>query len=79
MYVEKMKVMDFSAGADLPTYRVSINGFHVTVVAESGILKGKIVFSREVIESTSWLDPQHTKITKAITALEKAILEAVAR
>ena len=71
MVINNASVMDYQTKPKVVEYRLYVNAFWVN------IFKGQEkVYSREP-SMTEWLDIKHTRITKAISELEEAILDVV--
>ena len=81
-----LKVMDYQdpvneKGTVVQSYTVTTNSYWVTVTKnerETGKETDEVMFER-VPQMDEWLDPAHTRITKALSELESAILAVVGK
>ncbi len=74
MYTTNVRLLKHTS-TSTSEYKVEFNAYHVHISDKAG----NMLYSRDHSSSSKgeWLDPSHTKITKALSDLEDALLEAI--
>lgn len=71
MIIDKAKVSTYTKD-EVRGYTFTVNAFWVTIRDS----EGQVIFDRSA-DKDNWLDKPHAKITKALSTLETALIDAV--